>query len=216
MRIIASIMLFFLAGCGTYNRVSAPWTVVVAEGPWASSDGRAVLESRAYWASLMAAVMTSEERFRAPDGRYVDAERAVGQLISFLEKSGALQKWPETDGYINSRAQRLAPYRIHIASVFPVVAILTGHDFGPIKNRSVFGLMGDAPKGALHDDRILNHIEIGSTVPISDTLFWVSSDIRVPITEVPLDAKGGFEIKHARIELAGRRVGDAIIIERKR
>jgi hypothetical protein len=164
----------------------------------------------------MAAGVTPEERFRAPDGRRTDASREVIRLFGLLEKNGTLQKWPETGAYIDSHAQRLAPYRFHLVSVFPTIAILSGHDFGPIKNRSTYALVGEAPKGALSDDRVLNHVEVGTEFPASDDLFWASSELGVPITRVALDAQGGFEIRHSGIELQGRKVGASIIVERKK
>ena len=216
MRALTILIVLVLVGCGTVDRASAPWSVIVADGPWAASGQRAVLESREYWASPMAAGVTSEERFRAPDGRSTDAYREVTRLFSFLEKNGTLQKWPETGGAIDGHPTVLAPYRFHIVSVFPFVAILSSHDFGPIKSRSVYALVGEAPKGALSDDRLLNHIEVGIEFPASDDLFWVSSDLGAPITKVAFDAEGGFEIRHSGIELVGRKVGASIIVERKK
>lgn len=215
MRPLLILTALLLGGCGTLDRASAPWTVILADGPWAAHGQRAVLESREYWASPMAAGVTSEERFRAPDGRSTDAYRAVSRLVGFLEKNGTLQKWPETHAYIDSRAQRLAPYRFHLVSVFPNVVILSGHDFGPI-NRSIYDLVGEAPKGALSDDRILNHIEVGTVLPAASDLFWVSSDLDIPITKIALDEEGGFEIRHSGIELVGRKIGISIIVERKK
>jgi hypothetical protein len=216
MRALVILIALVLAGCGTVDRMSAPWTVIKSDGPWAASGQRAVLESREYWASPMAAGVTSEERFRAPDGRSTDAYREVTRLFSFLEKKGSLQIWPETGAYIDSRAQRLAPYRFHLVSVFPSVAILSSHDFGAIKNRSTYALVGEAPRGALSDDRIMNHIEVGTEFIATDQLFWVSSDLDVPITKVAFDAEGGFEISHSGIELVGRKVGANIVVERKK
>ena len=216
MRALVILVVLVLAGCGTVDRASAPWTVITADGPWAASGQRAILESREYWASPMAAGVTSEERFRAPGGRSTDAYREVVRLFSFIEKSGTLQKWPQNGGAIDGRPTVLAPYRFHIVSVFPVVAILSSHDFGPIKSRSVYALVGEAPKGALSDDRILNHIEVGTEFPASDDLFWVSSDLGVPITKVAFDTEGGFEIRQSGIELVGRKVGAFIIVERKK
>ena len=164
----------------------------------------------------MAAGVTSEERFRAPDGRSTDAYREIARLFSFLEKNGTLQKWPATGGTIDGHPTVLAPYRFHIVSVFPVVAILSSHDFGPIKTRSVYALVGEAPKGALSDARVLNHIEVGTEFLPSDDLFWVSSELGVPITKIAIDAEGGFEIRHSGIELVGRKVGASIIVERKK
>jgi len=216
MRALAILITLVLAGCGTVDRASAPWTVITADGPWAASGQRAVLESREYWASPMAAGVTSEERFRAPDGRSTDAYREVARLFSFLEKNGTLQKWPETGGSVDGHPTVLAPYRFHIVSVFPVVAILSSHDFGPIKNRSVYALLGEAPKGALSDDRLLNHIEVGTEFSASDDLFWVSLDLGVPITKIAFAEEGGFEIRYSGIELVGRKFGSSIIVERKK
>lgn len=216
MRALIILIALVLAGCGTVDRASAPWTVITSDGPWAASGQRAVLESRDYWASPMAAGVTSKERFRAPDGRTTDASREVTRLFGFLEKDGTLQKWPETGGAIDGHPTVLAPYRFYIVSAFPVVAILSSHDFGPIKSRSVYALVGQAPKGALSDHRLLNHIQVGTEFPVSDDLFWVSSDLGVPITKVAFDAEGGFKIRHSGIELVGRKVGASIIVERKK
>src|SRR5690606_28349628 len=119
MRILSIGIALLLVGCGAANRATAPWTPVSSEGPWSRAGARAVLESREYWGSVMAAGVSSDERFRAPDGRTTDAQRVVNRFITFLEKDGTLRSWPETGSYIDSRAVVLAPYRFHLVSVFP-------------------------------------------------------------------------------------------------
>ncbi|MDR2674206.1 MAG: hypothetical protein LBC18_04880 [Opitutaceae bacterium] len=216
IRFLAIIAGLLFSGCAVVNRAVAPWTTVVADGPWSAAGQHAVLESRAYWSSIMAAAMSSDERLRAPDGRTADAQRTVNRLITYFEKKGSLQNWPETDAHINSKAVVLAPFYFHLVSVFPTVVIMSAHDFGAPRNRCTYEIVGLGTKGSLGDARIMNYIEISTIIPASNQLYWASADLRVPISPIEVDARGEFTIQHPKVLLVGRRAGDSFIVERKK
>ena len=221
MKMIMRSSPFFLAillsaGCGMINRAKAPWEVITTEGPLSSAGQQASLETRQYWSSIMAAAASSDKRFAAPDGRHLDAWRTATRIVSFFEKKGLLKTWPETNARINSRAMVLAPYRIQIVSILPLVVILAEHDYGSTENRSIYDLVGERSYGQLSDDRIMNYIETGPTMPAADKLFWCSPDLNISITPVPVDADGNFLISHPNIVLVGRKAGTQIVFERKK
>lgn len=210
------VAILLVAGCGTINRAKAPWTVITTEGPWASAGQQASLETRSYWASPMASAMTSEERFITTGGRALDARRTAARTVDFFEKKGVLQTWPKTNAYINGRAAVLAPYRFQVVSIFPLIVVLTEHDYGPVENRATSDLVGKRSAEKLGDDRMMNHIAIGTIIPDADKLFWCSPDLNVSISPVPTDSNGDFMIVHPEIMLVGRKSNARIIFERKK
>ena len=115
--------------------------------------------------------------------------------------------WPDTGAHINSMAQKLSPYRIHVVSVFPTIVILKPHDYGTISGRSIDSIVGFQSRNALHDDRLINHIILGSSLPISDSLFWFSPDLDVNITPVEKSSDGKFFIRGRQLVLTGNSSG---------
>ncbi len=198
------------------TRPLAEWQPLGKSGPWSSPDQRAVLETRDYHVSRMATVQGHDERWRAPDGRTADAWKACERLVDWLARTGELQRWPETGAHVhNVGAQRLGPYRIYLVSIFPDVALLIPHDYGPIARRSIFDLVGSG-ENALGDRRIMNHIYYGTTVPATQRVFWISSDLGIPLTPAGISADGRFSVSHAKIELLGQPGEEGISITRLR
>jgi hypothetical protein len=115
--------------------------------------------------------------------------------------------------YPNDRAQVIAPFKFHLVSIFPTVIVLAGHDFGPIKNRSIDDLVGSAPRNSLGDSRVLNHLEFGTSFLDATEFYWFSPDLDIPITKLTVD-RSGFVIQHPKISLIGKRSGGNVFVER--
>ena len=216
VRFLLFLFLLLAAGCGTVNRATAPWTPLVKEGPLCGPDEIAVLESREYWSSIMAAGVSGDYRFRTPDGRTTDATRLSVKIISFLARQGHLARWPDSRSSIGGTVQKLAPYKIYLISVLPAIVVLAPHDYGDIsENRSNVDIVGWPPKESLGDSRILNHIFFGCRIPKSEPLLWFSPDLGVDITPLQKSIASEFVIDTPRIKMVGRSDGTALKFERK-
>lgn len=217
LRLISLIVVGCVwSGCSVASRSLAEWKPMGGPGPWAAPNQRAVLETRDYHVSVMADAQGHDERWRAPDGRTVDAWKVCERLVDLLAQTGELQRWPETQAHVYKvGALRLGPYRIYLVSLFPDVAILVPHDYGPVTNRSNADLVGWG-EGALGDRRIMNYIYYGASVPSTSRAYWISADLGVPLTPISVTTDGGFSIAHSKIELIGQPGGAGLSVVRIR
>jgi hypothetical protein len=202
LKIGGMVAAALLIGCAVVTRPLAEWKPMGGPGPWAAPKQRAVLETREY---DELGFSRHDERWRAPDGRSADAWKTCERFVDQLTQTGELPRWPETHTYVYKveGAQRLGPYLIYLVSLFPDVAILVPHDYGPLTNRSIADIVGWG-HDALGDPRIMNHIYYGPSVPGAGQVYWVSADLKVPLTPVTMTAGGGFTVAHPKVELVGR------------
>ena len=198
------VVILVTVGCTPIDRAFAPWDVIVEDGPLSGKNEKAVLEARYY--STMG-MPSHDLRLRTQNGKTINAKKLTNDIVSYLEKKGHLATWPDTGAHINSMAQKLSPYRIHVVSVFPTIVILKPHDYGTISGRSIDSIVGFQSRNALHDDRLINHIILGSSLPISDSLFWFSPDLDVNITPVEKSSDGKFFIRGRQLVLTGNSSG---------
>jgi hypothetical protein len=154
-------------------------------------------------------------RWRAPNGRTVDAWRVSERLVDHLAKTGELAKWPETQWSYGGVVRRLGPYKLFLVSVFPAVAILVPYDYGSLRNRSTYDLVSTGD-GGFGNPRVLNYLYTETAFAGNLPFYWMSADLGVPLTPVTLDPKGGFRVQHAKVELQGRRVEDRWEVTRTR
>ncbi len=209
-------MLVALPGCSVASRATAEWKPVPGVGPWTVPGQQAVAESRNYFVSLMADSQGHDERWHAPDGRTIDAWKVPERLIDFMVANGEFARWPETNASVYKVGRlRLAPYKFHLVSLFPDVLIAVPHDYGPLRNRSNYDLVGDTSSG-FTDRRILNGFPHGPEVPGSGETYWTSATLAVPLTKIAPQPDGGFVIRHAKVELAGHRTASGWHVERIR
>lgn len=208
------LLAIALSGCSVATRSLADWKPMGKEGPWSGRGTQATLESREYFVSAMADVQGHDERWRAPNGQTIDAWKVCERLVDYLIDSGEFGRWPQTQSYVYKvGAQRLGPYTIHLVSLFPAVAILVPHDYGPLKNRSNYDLVGMG-HDTFGDRRMLNYIRYGTAIPSAPTLFWVSADLNVPVTPVVINAESVFTIRHSKFELVGLKTSYGFSTER--
>jgi hypothetical protein len=62
----------------------------------------------------------------------------------------------------------------------------------------------------------MNHIEVGVKLPLSNSLFWASAELGVPITSLATDAQGNFVIQHASVSLTGHKASELITFIRQK
>lgn len=219
-RLLTLLVALGLTGCSLASRTVAKWEAIAIDNPspWTAPNQRAVLQSRDYHVSMLADAQGHDERWRAPDGRTVDAWKTSERLVDLLKATGELQRWPEAGGHVYKvGAVRLGPYRIYVVSVFPDVAVLIPHDYGPLANRSNYDLVGGGEgELSLGDSRILNRIYYRTSLPAAPRVFWISADLAVPPTPAPATADGGFAITHPKIELVGQPSGGGLSVARLR
>ena len=216
IRSLLVMLILLSAGCGSDSRASAPWKSISTKGPLSGPNESAVLESREYWSSIMAAGVSGDYRFKTANGRTTDATRLESRIVSFLEKKGHLSKWPDSQSSINSRTQKVAPYKIYIISIFPTVVLLSPHDYGELRGRrSNVDIVGWPPPESLQDSRILNHLFFGSSIEMTNSLFWFSPDLDIDITPASKSDTGSFIIDDPKIKMIGRPSGSLLEFERK-
>ena len=197
MRALLLIVVLGLGGCATTQRLTAPWKVIWADGPWAGPAMASQMEERYYYTSFMADGPTADTRFRSPDGFTCDAG-LVHSAVSFLARKRHLSHWPETNASVNRVCQRLAPYTFHLVSIRPAVFVLVPHDFGPAKKRTNSEIL---TRQSLGDDRLMNLFHPGPDVPSATQLFWFSAELGIDITPVTSAPAGTFVIDHSRVGL---------------
>lgn len=175
--VVLVLLSFLLIGCATVQRQSAPWQVKTEEGPLDVHGAASVLEARFYWSSIMAAGMSADLRFRSSDGAVRDAERAVRQVMTFLRRKGHWDGWPDSQGSVSGRAQKIAPYWFHLIAIQPIVVVIRPYDHGPIEGRSVADLVGWPTAQTLEMPNLMNPLTVGRRVPQEDGLQWFSPDL---------------------------------------
>ena len=213
IRLPLVLLILLAVGC---SRTSAPWKSISTKGPLSGPNEIALLESREYWSSIMASGVSSDYRFKTTDGRTADAARLESKIVSFLEKKGHLSRWPDSQSSINGRVQKVAPYKIHIISIFPVVVVLSPYDYGELRgNRSNSNIVGWRSPESLQDDRILNHLFFSPSIEMADSLFWFSPDLGIDITPVSKSHPGNFIIDDPKIKMIGKPSGSLLKFERK-
>jgi hypothetical protein len=197
---------------------AAEWQVAWEDGPWAGPGQRCALERRERKVAFSVTGSTTDSRFRSPNGRTVDDWKTSVAFGAYLDEAGILATWQETGAGVGKYKQVLGPYRLYLVSVLPVVVVMVPHDYGPVKNRSVYDLVGDGSRNSLGNHRFMNYLYFGTKVPRvpeGAQLVWVSSDLKTPITPVENTA-AGFVIRHPKVVLEATRAGDGFSVVRTR
>ena len=212
---LSLLALVLLSGCAVVTRPLAEWKPVEGfTGPLTGVGQQAVTESRSYFKTHMSDAQGHDERWRSPDGRTADPWKVSTRLVDWLTETGDYARWPKTQSHVyKTGAQRLAPYKIYIVSLFPTVAIFAAHDYGPIRNRSNNDLVGSDWR-TFSDTRLLNRFHFGTAVPEPGPLFWTSPELKVGLTPIRLNPDGGFTINHPKFVLVGQNTPSAFVIER--
>jgi len=209
MRIVLiSVSLLLLSGCGMVNKATAPWMDHPVDCPWDSKGGKARLESREYWPSVMAAGKSVDMRFVTSSNSSLDADRLIKRSIDFIENKGYLDVWQKSNSYYYRlpRPQIIPPYRFYLCSVNPAVYVLIPHNHGPGDGRSNYDILGgDLPNYTYFmDPRLLTYIRMATHVPESGEFYWFSPDLGVDITKAEKYPEG-FRITHSKVVLEGKR-----------
>ena len=179
-------LLLCLGGC------DGSWNVRHVEGP------------------LVAPGQMAEQRYRAKDnwsgvpgqetiwvdakGNRYDLNKVGDSFTPFLQANGVLSTWPKTGGGSSGIDTRLAPYRIFIATLDPMIVILIPHDYGSPIGRSDSEIIGRRPAKSVRNSYLINYVQYGTRIPFHENAEWLSADLNIVPTPITIDALGNSSI----------------------
>jgi hypothetical protein len=192
--------------------------------PWMGSGGRARWFKRD--ATKVTDVMnprgpTIETRWGA-SGRSGESPYATGdRTMAYLASTGFLRPWPAYPVGPGVAPRRAFPYRVTIACLDPVVAILRFDLSAAIEDPLEFSfaafpasLRSTAVDQHVGSSGVANAVMFGTRVAAGTTMLWFSPEAQVPPT--PLDLSSGrarIAVQGVTLELEKR--GDEVVVQRK-
>lgn len=145
--------------------------------PWLGGGGRARWLHDRSSCFMCPTGYRDEERWGRSRWTGESPYATVGAAMRFLEKSGALARWPEAlgegtivDGSGEAIEPRAAPYRFTVVMIEPTVVVMR-FDLG-----ALVGAPHAGTAQTIGTPRLAGGVEFGTRIPATGTLLWFSPD----------------------------------------
>jgi hypothetical protein len=193
----------FVAAIFTVACVShGPWQERNNPAPWVAVGKPAKLYIRAvYPGPFIVAGDTSEAVWQDDRGNRFALSRYQDRIERFMIKTEMMKHWQDSNSANDRGTYKLAPYRLTLLSINPMVLVMTPFDFGSIKGRSESMIL-EPTRGrrCLGSHYVINDLECGTSAPFGNAMLWFSPDLDVAPTAIVWRAG------RATIELRSREV----------
>lgn len=176
--------------------------------PWLGGGGRARWFHDRSSCLMCPTGYRDEERWGRSRWTGADPYATVGTAMRFLQKSGALARWPEALGegsVFDGRETiepRAAPYRFTVVMIEPTVVVMR-FDLG-----ALVGAPHPGTDQTIGTARLNAGVEFGTRIPATGTLLWFSPDGGQVPTPVVLSSPDAGEIVADGKRLVLTRRGD--------
>lgn len=175
--------------------------------PWLGGGGRAKWFHQRSSCLMCPTGYRDEERWGRSRWTGSDPYGTVGAAMRFLQRSGALTRWPVAlgegsiyDGSGETIEPRAAPYRFTVVMIEPTVVVMR-FDLG-----ALVGAPHPGTEQTIGTPRLDAGVEFGTRIPAIGTLLWFSPDTEQVPTQVPLSSReaGAIEVDGTRLVFTRR------------
>ncbi len=185
------------------------------EMPWFAPNKQAVLQSRLK-PSIGPTGPIRLYRWKYSWGESEFPKEIVEKIDEFFNEKKMIDEWASGLGTVNGISQRLAPYKIYIISVNPLVLIFEEYDYGDIKERSIFQIMGPVKeRWGLQSRHLLNDYKYLTKFEYTGVLHWCSPDMDIHLTPVEFLQTNTYTIPLPDGQLELKKERNSLITKRK-
>ena len=209
---LISIFIIQLNACS----LLVPWERVEPKStnlPWCGPDKHPVEERKSYDSMFAPTGSTIEYRWVTSFWQKHTIYSYPEAIDSYLKKINLIDNWPASQSWNNNINEKVAPYKFTFVSIHPLVVIMRPYEFGPLKNRSTYDIVG-SPDSAMRSKYLLNYYEYGTSFPFQPDLSWFSPDLEIKPKKLELSKSGHEEITWDKESIIFQEVNG--IVETKR
>ena len=189
-------MLLALSGCGQ------PWELDAthSDGPWCGPNKRASVLTRQKDPKGLLGGPVTKHALRDAGGNIYPCDSLFHSADKFLEREGYLNQWHSFEWYVNEFQLHLAPYKIYLVSIEPIVVVLISHDYGNLKDKVAEDIVGKRPTHNVQSQYLINHIKFGTQIPFSSSAVWFSPSMNQSLTKLSIEnGVGTIELPSGRL-----------------